>query len=483
MSNRLTARPISTLPRGRSHASGWLPLLGAAMIACAEAEPHPQLLVVVDTDAPLVGQLDTDGTLSPDAAVDTLWVDVYGRAVDGGDVRTVFAAPEVASWPISFGIAALPGGGVQRLRLRAFRSALALPREVPGEDASPREEATIDRILEIEQPSDGVVTARALLSFACLGRRSSLIAERTCVDADRIEARFDEGVARAADATTEAASAGTSPLARSVPCSGPEPAGAVCVPGGFSYLGSEDAFGGETWASGGVDPLPLRPVYVRPFFIDRLEFTVKRLRALMAAGADIEEPVAAGCSSGGYATWSGAAASDAKPVNCISWDAARSACQIEGGDLPTEIQWEHAARARRGWRYPWGNSFPECCAASLSRSAETGAECGGPGAEDAGSHVDPGQCSSQRDITPDGVVDMAGSVSELMLDDLAPYDEGCWARPGIFPDGFVFAAQGAHAVRGGSWGDGLANALAALRRVHWRNALQGFRCAYTDGSP
>ena len=206
---------------------------------------------------------------------------------------------------------------------------------------------------------------------------------------------------------------GTTTRADEVPCSG-VPAGleaeALCIPGGFSILGDPGVVGlnGST-----EDAVPLRPVLLRPFAIDRHEMTVGRFRALINDGAPLLPPDEQACPS----TWISADddANDALPLTCVPVSTAEATCRELGGALPTEAQWEHAATGR-GERRPfvWGGMEPSCCFASHGRGpdAANATPCGW-GIERSGSHPAGASCPI-GDVSRDGVVDLAGSVSELM---------------------------------------------------------------------
>jgi hypothetical protein len=159
-------------------------LRGLLIVACSCAPP-PQLLVIVDTDAPLVGQLAGRTDLSPDAAVDLLRVDVLDgrRPIEQCEIT----APEPAGWPISFGVLTpdAPERRAVRLRLRLFRAVLAVAEAGPplqricgralgqGSMTEPRPEVTIERLVDLPLPGQGVAPIHVLLSFDCLGEPSS----------------------------------------------------------------------------------------------------------------------------------------------------------------------------------------------------------------------------------------------------------------------------------------------------------------------
>lgn len=465
----------------------------ASLPGCAsEAPPRPQLVVVIDTDAPLEGQTDADPALSPDAVIDTLRVDVQD-AQGGAYEQEYFVAPDPGDWPISFGVATpeQSGAGTVTLRLRAFRRGLATTTVVDGVAVlDPRPEIAIDRLVELPLPQDGVRTVLARLSFDCLG--TPPYDGKTCVDGARRDAAPGEGVEDLAEDELPATRAGSAPLAREIPCEGPPRDGATCVAGGFLVLGDPTLWG---VADGFLeDALPLRPAVVSPFQLDTTEVTVGRFRELLAGGATFAEmPLYRDPATSGqeYCNFLGGAdpGNDLLPLNCVSWETASSICEALGGALPTEAQWEHAARGRGQARdYPWGDAEPRCCAASASRSVLQGAEreCGDDvmdnGPEPVRSHEDGAACYGLMDASRDAILDLGGSVSELLRDKLRPYGHACWGS-GILRDPVCEdAAAAGHAARGGNWSAPLTTTLSAMRRsAVERSATDGLRCAYEVG--
>jgi formylglycine-generating enzyme required for sulfatase activity len=435
--------------------------------------------VFVDTDLPTRGQAEADETFSRDVAVDSLRVDVLladGTVIDFRD----FVAPDPRDWPISFGV--LPSGGDQAitLRIRAFSGAIATPGTLAGASTiEPALETTVDRVVTLPIPTKGVSGVKLLLHGDCIGRPTSFASGiTTCIDADHLAQAPSYDVAGTADVSPPKSAVGTWPIAREVACSAPPPDGTVCIPGGLSLMGDP-----VLDHANGYDTSPRHLVRLSPFYMDVTEMTVGRYRTLLnkkkvsaVPGLPSSDPTAM------YCTFKGASTSkaDALPLNCIAFADAVKACAVSAGTLPTEAQWEHAARGRgQGRRYPWGDDDPMCCAMCGSRpsSIVPKTECKG-GIDPAGSHP-PNDACGIGDQSRDGVLDLAGSVSEFMSNDYAPYESPCWSWQGYKADP-TCAIGGLPAGRGSDWSAGLDTSASAMRQESDTGAYvtMGVRCVY-----
>ena len=116
------------------------------------------------------------------------------------------------------------------------------------------------------------------------------------------------------------------------------------------------------------DEGPIHQVELAAFGIGRHEVTVLEYSACVAAGACAKPGSGEGCN---YK----APGREKHPINCVSWKAARAYCQHEGWRLPSELEWEAAARGAAGPRYPWGSATPDC-KRTVMRPASGAVGCG-----------------------------------------------------------------------------------------------------------
>jgi formylglycine-generating enzyme required for sulfatase activity len=208
----------------------------------------------------------------------------------------------------------------------------------------------------------------------------------------------------------------------------------VVIPGGFFTQGS---------TRGEEDERPVRKVMVKTFAIDRTEVTRGDYALCVAAGrCKPPSPAASG------------AADPKLPVSGVDWNDAQAYCRFAGGRLPTEAEWEKAARGTDGREYPWGGAAD--CARANWGSFEGEGPCAG---KNPGHPVPVGQYPSGA--SPYGVLDLGGNVWEWVAD---KYDE----------------VPSRRVVRGGSCCSYFVGPRAANRNA-WapdrRDADLGFRCA------
>jgi formylglycine-generating enzyme required for sulfatase activity len=189
--------------------------------------------------------------------------------------------------------------------------------------------------------------------------------------------------------------------------------------------------------SGDVDQRPVRPVTVSPFWISQHEVTIGQFKAF------VKET--------GYKPANHAFESmpDTHPVFRVAWDDAQaftvwlSACEQAVYRLPTEAEWEFAARGPHANREPWGNERGR---------PQVDGNWGRTSLDDLRRRTPPTQPigSFTRDRSLFGVMDMAGNVQEWCLDE---YDATYYAwSPARDPYGPV-KSTGVKVLRGGAWND------------------------------
>jgi iron(II)-dependent oxidoreductase len=162
--------------------------------------------------------------------------------------------------------------------------------------------------------------------------------------------------------------------------------------------------------SGASDERPVHQVRVKTFMMSKTEVTVAQYRSCVNSGicsAPNSKSNSKSC-NWGYAD------REDHPINCVSWFQLNEFAQWVGGRLPTEAEWEYAARSRgRDIAHPWGDQKPSCQYVVMS---DGGSGCGKD-------HTWP-VCSKPLGNTEQGLCDMAGSVSEWLLDEYARSYDG-----------------------------------------------------------
>ncbi len=172
---------------------------------------------------------------------------------------------------------------------------------------------------------------------------------------------------------------------------------------------------------------PIHIVYLDSFWIDQTEVTNAMYAQCVSEGA-CTEPY--NFSSSTQNEYYGNAAFDNYPVIYVDWFQAKTYCEWAGGSLPTEAQWEKAARGTDERKYPWGNENPSCDLANI------------PGCK--GDTTEVGSYPAGK--SPYGALDMAGNVWEWVSDWYSTsYPAGTVSNP-LGPSSGEFRV-----CRGGSW--------------------------------
>jgi formylglycine-generating enzyme required for sulfatase activity len=239
----------------------------------------------------------------------------------------------------------------------------------------------------------------------------------------------------------------------------------VYVPAGNFTIGSD---------SGGSDEQPVHTVYLDAYYIDKYEVTNAQFAQFLSAGnsSHYNSSMRITQSGSAYTAQSGY---ENHPVVYVDWNVAKAYCKWVGKRLPTEAEWEKAARGTDGRTYPWGEGIDgtranycdvNCAYSWKDSSVNDGyAETAPVGSYPAG-------------VSPYGAYDMAGNVWEWVTD---WYSSAYYSSsPSSNPQG---PSSGTYRVlRGGSWFNVTLNL-----RVAYRLGLDpsarfdgvGFRCAHS----
>jgi formylglycine-generating enzyme required for sulfatase activity len=268
--------------------------------------------------------------------------------------------------------------------------------------------------------------------------------------------------------------------------------GMVYVPAGEFIMGSSDAdvnsvlalcneVRGDCERSWYEDEQPQHTVYLDAFYIDETEVTSVQFAQFLNEQGNQEE---------GGVTWLDIGDENCRitesggqyqpktgysdhPVIEVSWYGARAYCQWAGKRLPTEAEWERAARGTDGLMYPWGNTFDGTKLNFADKN--TSFDWSDPNWDDGYAGTAP-VCSYPDGASPYGALDMAGNVYEWVAD---WYESGYYvSSPESNPEGPVSGDY--RVIRGGSWydiGTGVRAADRDRRPPIDSISIVGFRCA------
>lgn len=230
------------------------------------------------------------------------------------------------------------------------------------------------------------------------------------------------------------------PRPAATPTSGPSnKPNTVYIPGGEFILGSD---------TGNEDETPQQDIYINAFNIDIYPVSNAEYKDFVdATGHNPPRTWKEGAYPEGTAD---------HPVIWVTWHDAQAYCEWAGKRLPTELEWEKAARGTDGRTYPWGETFDS----AKCNSKESGLG----GTSPVGSYPD--------GVSPNGAFDMAGNVWEWTADWYEAYRGSLYelARYG----------EQYKVLRGGSWFDAQDMVRSSTRKSFDPNqgfSTIGFRCA------
>lgn len=229
----------------------------------------------------------------------------------------------------------------------------------------------------------------------------------------------------------------------------PVPAVLVRVAGGTFQMGTPEGSGLDS-------ERPVHGQTVGTFFLDRTEVTVGAYGLCVQARGCTPPATGPDCNFGQPGR-------ELHPVNCVSWEQATAYCAQQGKRLPSEIEWEYAARGPLASTYPWGEEAP---ASQLCWS--------GAGLRLGTCPVDSFPRTLLGRPDPSGLADLGGNVWEWVQDWKCGY-------PLAGVSGGVLCSTVEKTLRGGSFGQDNPVYVRAMVRDNHRPTNQnhklGFRCA------
>lgn len=221
-----------------------------------------------------------------------------------------------------------------------------------------------------------------------------------------------------------------------------EPYGTRCLPSQFA------------------DELPLHSVELASFWLHRREVTVREYRHCVRRGLCLPRPSSARVEKREQPDF---------PVSRTSWYDARDYCASVGARLPSEAEFERAARGLQRRRFPWGSLFNRRVA-NIGRFGWVKTD------ETDGFRRLAPVGSFPAGASADGILDLAGNVSEWVADYYRPYEQGGGGASAASLPG----RSSVRGIRGGSYQSGQAWVRGSARSYappSDRSETTGFRCA------
>ncbi|MBI5787346.1 MAG: formylglycine-generating enzyme family protein [Candidatus Schekmanbacteria bacterium] len=213
-----------------------------------------------------------------------------------------------------------------------------------------------------------------------------------------------------------------------------------------TQIGVVEELGGSVTQNSNA--MPARKVNLPAYYIDKFEVTNEEYKKFLEA---TKSAAPENWENGNFPAGKGK-----HPVTGVSLEDAKAYAKWAGKRLPTEAEWEKAARGTDGRLFPWGDKYEKDCANTD--------EAGKQGTTPVGS-FDKGK-------SPYGVYDLAGNVWEWTSDNYLPYPGSVCKDEFFGNDRFV--------VRGGSWDDAKNDVVSTLRSKftpQTTDEILGFRCA------
>jgi len=238
------------------------------------------------------------------------------------------------------------------------------------------------------------------------------------------------------------------------------------VPAGIFWMGCNPS---DKECLNNGNEKPYHPVNVPTFKIDKFEVITDDYKKCVIALACSYPGIDKGCNFN-------VAGMEKHPINCVNWTQAYMFCDWTKRRLPSEAEWEKAARGTDGGIFPWTGSTVSCDFTVMNDTEAGGPGCGSGSTLQGGSRPDGG--------SPYGVMDMIGNVFEWVEDNWhdsykgAPDGGEAW-----IDDAGSDADGGSRILRGGSWEVGYKPWLRTSYRTHQipniKSPSYGFRCAVT----